>query len=350
MVNQPINPENLKKIQAMPKIELHRHLEGSLRLSTLFAVLEECKVNIPAKTVEQLRPLVQMTPHDPHDSQHFLEKFNILRQFFCSAEIIQRFAREIVQDAAADQVRYMELRFTPRALSSMSEIPLEDIVPMVCDAANEAAEECGIVVRYIASMNRHESLEIGEHVLRAAINNRSRGIVGLDLAGDEANYSCLPFRQLFKRAKSAGLGVTIHAGEWAGSRSVWDAIGNLNADRVGHGIKALDDLAIVQVLAEREITLEVCPTSNVLSGVVDSLGDHPLIALTRQRVLTTINTDDPLICDITLSEEIARAMQSMNISLNEVKDFTLRAARASFLPDGEREELVRKFQGWLAAV
>lgn len=334
----------------MPKIELHRHLEGSLRLSTLFNILGECEVDIDAETEETLRPLVQMTTQDQRDSQHFLGKFNVLRRFFCSADVIQRFAREIVLDAAADQVRYMELRFTPKALSTMSGIPLEDIVPLVCDAANEAADESGIIVRYIASMNRHESVDIGEHVLRAAINNRSRGVVGLDLAGDEANYSCLPFRQLFRRAKSAGLGVTIHAGEWAGARSVWDAIGNLNADRVGHGIKALDDLAIVQVLAEREIILEVCPTSNVLSGVVDDLSDHPLIALTRQRVLTTINTDDPLVCDITLSDEIARVMTTMNVSLDEIKEFTLRAARSSFLPDGEREELVRKFQGWLAAV
>ncbi len=350
MLNQSIQPDLLQKIQAMPKIELHRHLEGSLRLSTLLDILDECRVQVPARTKEELRPLVQMTSNDSYDSQHFLEKFNVLRQFFCSQEIIRRFARETVEDAAADQVRYMELRFTPKALSTASEIPLEDIVPLVCDAANEAAEECGIIVRYIASMNRHESVEIGEHVLRAAINNRSRGVVGLDLAGDEANFSCLPFRPLFRRAKSAGLGVTIHAGEWAGARSVWDAIGNLNADRVGHGIKALDDLAIVQVLAEREIMLEVCPTSNVLSGVVDELEDHPLIPLTRQHVLTTINTDDPLICDITLSDEIARVVQTMAISLSEIKEFTLRAARASFLPDGEREELVRKFQGWLAAV
>jgi len=350
LFNQSINPETLQTIQAMPKIELHRHLEGSLRLNTLFSLLGECEVDIQAETIDDLRPLVQMTKDDTPDSQHFLEKFNVLRRFYCSTEIIQRFVREIVFDAAADQVRYMELRFTPKALSTASELPLEDIVPLVCDAANEAAQECGIIVRYIASMNRHESVEIGEHVLRAAINNRSRGVVGLDLAGDEANYSCLPFRKLFRRAKSAGLGVTIHAGEWAGARSVWDAIGNLNADRVGHGIKALDDLAIVQVLAEREITLEVCPTSNVLSGVVDNLSDHPLIALTRQHVLTTINTDDPLICDITLSDEIARVMHTMDISLDAIKEFTLRAARASFLPDGEREELVRKFQGWLAAV
>ncbi len=334
----------------MPKIELHRHLEGSLRLSTLFDILDECDVDVDASTEEDLRPLVQMTARDQRDSQHFLAKFHVMRRFFCSAEVIKRFAREIVRDAADDQVRYMELRFTPQALSTMSGIPLEDIVPLVCDAANEAAEETGIIVRYIASMNRHEPVEIGEHVLRAAINNRSRGVVGLDLAGDEANYSCLPFRLLFRRAKSAGLGVTIHAGEWAGARSVWDAIGNLNADRVGHGIKALDDLAIVQVLAEREIILEVCPTSNVLSGVVDELSEHPLIALTRQRVLTTINTDDPLVCDITLSDEIARVMTAMNVSLEEIKEFTLRAARSSFLPDGEREELVRKFQGWLAAV
>jgi adenosine deaminase len=337
-------------IATMPKIELHRHLEGSLRLDTLVDIAREHGIEMPDYNVETLRPFVQMMPGEPRSAKHFLSKFAMLRQFYRTTEIIKRITREIVADAASDNVRYMELRFTPKALCNITERAIEEIVPLVCDAGNEAAAAHGIIVRYIVSMNRHEPVALGEPVLRAAIANRERGVVGLDLAGNEAEFSCLPFRSLFHRAKAAGLGVTIHAGEWAGADSVWDAIGNLGASRVGHGINVLQDPALVQVLVDREITLEVCPSSNYLSGIVDALKDHPLQALTRRHVLTTLNTDDPLLCNITLSREIEVVMEHMEITLDDIKQYMLRAARAAFLPALERENLIRQFQNYMATV
>lgn len=337
-------------VQEMPKIELHRHLEGSLRLSTLVDIAAQYDLEMPEYNIETLRPFVQMMPDDPRNSEHFLGKFMTLRQFYRTPEIIARITREIVEDAAADNVRYMELRFTPKALCNISELSIEEIVELVCDTANATAREQGIVVKYLVSMNRHESVELGEAALRAAIRNQHRGVVGVDLAGDEANYSSLPFRHLFLRAKSAGLGVTIHAGEWAKADSVWDAIGNLSADRVGHGVHVIGDPAMVQVLVDRNITLEVCPTSNVLSGIFGAMAQHPLRDLTRQGVATTLNTDDPLICNITLSDEIMIALEHMQLTLDEIKQMMIRAAQASFLPDAERAELVRQFQAYMDSV
>lgn len=346
----PLDAGLLANIQALPKIELHRHLEGSLRLSTLVEIAREYGMGTPEYDMESLRPFVQMMPNETRNAQHFLSKFLTLRQFYRSLDIIARVTRETVEDAANDNVQYMELRFTPKALCNFTQLPLHVAVELVCDTANDAANEYGIQVRYIISMNRNESVELGEMALKAALQNTHRGVVGLDLAGDEQNFSALPFRSLFHKAKSEGLFVTVHAGEWAGASSVWDAIGNLRADRVGHGIHVLEDPAMVNILVEREIALEVCPTSNYLSGIVNHLEEHPLIELTRQNVLTTINTDDPAICDVTLSEEIARAIQYMSLSLADVKSYTLRAARTAFLPRHEREELVRQFQGLLATV
>jgi adenosine deaminase len=333
----------------MPKIELHRHFEASLRLNTMLEIAQETGIEMPEYELETLRPFVQLMPGEERSSKHFLSKFMTLRQFFRSPQIIERIAREIVEDAARDNVQYMELRFTPKALANIIQVPLESIVPLVCDAANAAAEEFGIIVRHIVSMNRHEPVDLGEPVLRAAINNQNRGVVGIDLAGDEANFPGLEFRPLFKRAKAAGLGITVHAGEWGGADSVWNAIGNLGADRVGHGVGVLGDPAMVQVLVDRAIVLEVCPTSNYLSGVVSSMEQHPLLDLTSMGVLTTINTDDPVICNINLSDEILGAME-MGLSLEEVKQYTLRAARAAFLPQNQREELVRMFENQLASV
>jgi len=344
-----LSDENLlATIRAMPKIELHRHLEGSLRLQTLVDIAEASGIEMPeAYHVEALRPFVQMMPDEERSAKHFLSKFITLRQFYRSVDIIKRITREIVEDAAHDNVKYMELRFTPRALCNITQVSMDEMVAIVCEAGNTAAEENGIMVRYIVSMNRHESLAIGEKTLRASLNHRDKGVVGLDLAGDESNFTGLEFRSLFKRAKSVGLGITIHAGEWGGSESVWNAIGNLGADRVGHGVNVISDPAMLQVIIDRNIALEVCPTSNYLSGVVESMETHPMHDLTELNVLTTINTDDPLICDVNLSEEIYASMQAMNIPLNEIKQYQIRAAQASFLDATERDKLVTTFQGYL---
>lgn len=344
-----LDEQMLATIHAMPKIELHRHLEGSLRLSTLVEIAQRDAMNV-SHDYETLRPLVQMMPTEARTAENFLSKFAVLRQFYRSQEIIERITYECVADAAQDNIKYMELRFTPKALSTATELSIADVVPVVCDIANAAAEEFGIMIRHIVSMNRHESVELGEMALRAALNNRHKGVVALDLAGDEENYSGLEFRALFQRAKAAGLKITIHAGEWGGSENVWNAIGNLKADRVGHGVQVIKDPAMIQILKDREITLEVCPTSNVLSGVVPSMEEHSLHALTQQGVLTTINTDDPLICNISLSEEILATMMGMNISLDEIKYYQIRAAQAAFLESSERETLVQKFGNYMAAI
>lgn len=338
-------------IRTMPKIELHRHLEGSVRLATLVDIAEKHQLDIVNPiTVENLRPLVQVVSGEARSSQQFLGKFSVLRQFYLTSDIVARITREIVEDAAADNVKYMELRFTPRALCHITNNPLSEVVRLVCDVANETAQLHRIEVRFIVSMNRHEGVELGEQVLRAALNNRTRGVVGLDLAGDEANYSCLPYRDLFKRAKVAGLGVTIHAGEWADAISVWDAVGNLAADRVGHGIRVIHDEPMMHMLAERGVTLEVCPSSNVYSGIVPSLSSHPLKRLIEAGVPTTINTDDPSVCDITLSDEIAHTMSHMRVPLDQIKQMMMQAAEATFLPEAEQASLVTRFKSYMAAV
>lgn len=349
----------LARVQNMPKIELHRHFEGALRLQTMFEIAREHNIAIPPRngnptdstthhdyTQEDLRPTVQVMPDEPRTPQDFLAKFRMLRQFFRSEAIIRRLTHEIITDAANDNVRYMELRFTPHALCKSSGCTIAQIVPIICDVASATAREHPIEVALIVSMNRHEPVELGEEALNAAIANQDKGVVGVDLAGDEANHDGLAFRNIFRRAKEARLGVTIHAGEWAGANSVWNAIGNLYADRVGHGINVLQDEAIAHVLAERQIPLEVCPTSNVLSGVASSLAEHPLNDLTQRNIFTTINTDDPSICAVTLSDEIALMIENSTMTLADVEQYTLRAARAAFLPPAQRDDLVRRFQTW----
>jgi adenosine deaminase len=245
-------------------------------------------------------------------------------------------------------VRYLELRFTPRALSNIINCSYHDVVSWVCQTAVQAARDFDIEVRLIVSMNRHESVAIGDEVLDAAIDHSDQGVVAVDLAGNEQSFSARPFRQLFERALQAGLGVTIHAGEWGGADNVRDAIESLGASRVGHGVRALEDPTLLPLLIERNIVLEICPTSNVQSGAVADFSAHPLPQLFHQHVRVTINTDDPLVSNITLSDEIERAVTHMSLSLDEVKQLTLLAAQAAFLPETERMALVARFETWFS--
>lgn len=334
-------------IQALPKIELHRHLEGSIRLETLVDIAREYGIEMPDYNVETIRPFVQMMPDEPQTMRNFMAKFSFLRQFFRSQEVVQRITQEAIIDAAEDNVKYLELRFTPRALSNIVNCTPSEAVRWVCEAAAEAGRDHDIDVRLIVSMNRHEGLEIGEETMKAALVNRHLGVVGLDLAGIEAGYSAVTFRDLFRRARSAGLGITLHAGEWEGAPSVWDAVGTVGADRIGHGIRVLEDPGIVRIVAEQGVVLEVCPTSNVDSGVVPNLASHPLPELHSSGIKVTINTDDPLVSDITLTDEMTRAVQQMGFTLDDLKQFTLNAAQAAFLPESERTALLNRFQEWL---
>lgn len=337
----------LNVVRALPKIELHRHLEGSVRLETLVDIAHAAGIEMPEYDVETLRPFVQMMPGETRDHIHFLSKFHTLRQFFRSPEIIKRVAREVVLDCAADNIRYLELRFTPRALSSVMGCSYDEVIHWVCETASETAVAHNMQVRFILSMNRHESLEIGEQVLQAALDHRDLGIVALDLAGNEDGHPPAPFRGIFERARGEGFGVTAHAGEWDGTQSIRDAVEYLGAQRIGHGVRAFEDEKMIEWLVEQKTVLEICPTSNVHSGVVSDWAAHPLRKLFSNRVLTTINTDDPLVSNITLSDEILRAMQYMGMSLTDIKTQIRTAAASAFLPDAERMALVAQFDSWL---
>jgi adenosine deaminase len=335
------------EIKALPKIELHRHLEGSLRLDTMVEIAREHGIEMPEYEVETLRPFVQVMPDEYRSDKTFLAKFKTIRQFLLNADVVHRVAYEAVADAAHDNIKYFELRFTPKALCNISKCKPEYIVGVVSDAVAEAAEEYGITARLIVSINRNEGLEIGEEGLDAAIAHMKDGVVGFDMGGDEASFPASPFRDLFRRARDAGLRITLHAGEWEGAQSVWDAVGNLGAERVGHGIRVLEDPGIVNVLLGRGTVLECCPTSNVDSGVVKDLTEHPFPELVRQGLKTTLNTDDPLLSNITLTEELVRAVRYMGLTIDDLKHHTMVAARCAFLPEDERDQLVQQFDQWL---
>lgn len=340
----------LDTIQKLPKVELHRHLEGSMRIDTLLDIAHTNDKELADMTLDELRPHVQMVPGQAFTADVFLSKFRTLRQFYNSPETIRRITREAVIDAAHDNIKYMELRFTPRALCNVLACSYDHIMNWVCDVVSETAAQYDIDVRLIVSMNRHEGPAIGEEVLNVALRYRERGVVGIDLAGDEAKFHCSPFTPIFQRARAEELHTTVHAGEWAGAQSVIDAIDQLDADRIGHGIRALEDAEVIARLVQRETTLEVCPTSNLHSGVVKDLTQHPLLPMFRAGVRTTVNTDDPLISNVTLTTEMLDVMFNMKFTLADIRQQIIHAAQSAFIPADERAALVARFEALFAEI
>lgn len=334
---------SLNAYRALPKVELHRHLEGSLRLDTMVDIARQHGITIPADVL-RLSTLVQVQDEEKFTFQNFLGKFNTLRLFYRSPDVIHRITREAVEDAAKDNVRYLELRFTPVALSRAERFPLHDVIDWVLTSAKEAAMKHNVVVFFIASVNRHESAELAEQVAWLAAEHVKDGLVALDLAGNEAEFSSRPFYGIFKEARQAGLHVTIHAGEWGPAEHVKEAIEELSAERIGHGVRVLEDADVIALAKERGTTFEVCITSNYQSGVVQSLDTHPLVEMLEKGLDATINTDDPSISRITLSHEYYTACEDLQMPQNTLRQRIVAAAQAGFLPEDEKTKLVSRLK------
>jgi adenosine deaminase len=300
-------------------------------------------MTIPADVL-RLSTLVQVQDEDKFTFQNFLSKFNTLRMFYRSPDVIHRITSEAIEDAARDNVKYMELRFTPVALSRAERFPLHDVIDWVLTSTREASKQHDINVKLIASVNRHESTDLAEEVAWLAAEHLDDGIVGLDLAGNEAEFKYEPFYGVFKEARQAGLHVTIHAGEWGPAIHIQDAIEQFEAERVGHGVRVLEDANITALARERQTALEVCITSNYQSGVVTSLEAHPLMKLADSGLNVTINTDDPSISRITLSHEYYAACEGLAMPQNVLKQRIIAAAQAGFLPANEKENLVNQLK------
>ena len=340
MSDQEKNP--LNTLKEMPKVDLHRHLEGSLRVESMQEVVRESGIKLPQHS--DFRRLVQVMQDEPLTSQNFLSKFAVLRLLYISPEVIQRFAYEVVADAAADGVKYLELIFTPVALSRQKNYPLGEVMDWVLESVRQAEKDLGIKTRLIASANRHESVELAEQTARLAADRLDMGIVGLGLVGNEADFAAKPFLGIFREARQAGLELSIHAGEWNGPQNVREAIQDFGAKRIGHGVRAMEDPAVVELAREQGTVFEVCLSSNYHSGVFSPLEAHPIRDMLNAGLNVTLNTDDPGISNITLTDEYRIAFEKLGFDLDLIQQRILAAAQAAFLPADERSKLLESLK------
>jgi len=323
---------------SLPKIDLHRHLEGTLRLTTLLELASEYGIELPSDDADTLRPYVQMTEDSP-DFPRFLEKFQVLRRCFTSKDAIQRITREAIADAARDNVVYLELRFNPMALAGLRDFPLADVVAWVMAAADEGQRETGTRTCLILQIPRDKSLDVAGEIVDLAIANFGPLVRGIDLAGNEVDFPPQRFAAPFARAIDAGLYTTAHAGEAMGAHSVQSAVSSLHPHRIGHGVRVVEDSTVVRMLRKQNIVLEVCPTSNLHTGVVRELSRHPLADLVNLGLQVTLNTDDPSIFDTTLTDEVVVSVRQIGLAKRHIYGALRHSVEASFLPPEEKDAL-----------
>jgi adenosine deaminase len=328
-------------IRAMPKVEVHVHLEGSVRPATLLALGARHAETLPATTVEGLRAWYSFTSF-----QHFVEVYVAVQSCLRTPDDIELIAREFLAGQAAQNVRYSEVTYTALTHYRMKGIAFADQLAALNRARAWAEAELHTTMRLVIDIPRGAIALTEDDTLMVAdwaIAAQGDGVVALGLGGMEVGFPPEQFRAAFDRAHAAGVPGVPHAGETAGPESIWAALGALHAVRIGHGVRCLDDLALVAELRARQIPLEVCPTSNVCLGVAPSLAEHPLPRLRAEGLFVTVNSDDPPMFNTTLTDEYLRLADTFGLGVDEIEELALNAVRASLLPLERRLELEREF-------
>jgi adenosine deaminase len=270
----------------------------------------------------------------------FIAKFDLPLRVLVDYEAVRRVARENLEDAVCEGIDYLELRFSPFFMCERHPLDTVGVTEAVCDGLEEGLAELPVRAKLIVTMSRTYGPDNAAKELEAAIRCRDRGVVAVDLAGDEASFPGELFGDHFRRAREAGLRAVAHAGEVAGPDSVRQAVLGLGVDRIGHGIRAVEDRATVELLVERAVCLEVCPTSNLHTSTVAAYSAHPLRRLLTMGVRATLNTDDPGISGIDLAHEYRIAEEELGLSDVQIDELRWNAVEAAFLSPEERAELI----------
>ncbi|KAB1916978.1 adenosine deaminase [Micromonospora noduli] len=330
-------------IAGLPKVELHVHHVGSAlpRIVAELAARHEGRTPVPAD------PDALASYFEFRDFAHFIEVYLSVVDLIRDPEDVWILTHEVARELARQQVRYAELTITPYSHVRRG-IPAPAFCEAIEDARKRALADFGIELRWCFDIPGEAGLPAAEETLRIALDERPDGLVSFGLGGPEIGVPRPQFRQYFDQARAAGLRSVPHAGETTGPQTVWDALNELGAERIGHGISAAQDPQLLAYLAERQIGMEICPTSNVRTRAVATLDEHPLPRLVEAGLLVTINSDDPPMFGTTLNDEYAVAARLLGVGAEGLAGLARNAVTASFLDAAGQQRILAEIDAYLA--
>jgi adenosine deaminase len=326
-------------LRRLPKAELHCHLDGSVRPSTLIELGKEYKKKMPASSAEELREY--MLVNDARNLEDYLRRFDVSVSVMQTAESLERIAYELAEDAAKDGVRYIEVRNAP-VLNVREGLSLGEAVEAPIRGLERAERDFGIKGRYIICALRHLAPDASLELAQLAVSYKKRGVVAFDLAGGEAGNPASAHAAAFTYARENNLALTVHAGEGDGSDSVRQAVHVCGAQRIGHATRLIEDKELTQYVNDRRIALEICLTSNVQTRVASSYETHPLRSYFDHGMNVVLNTDNRLMSGTTLTEEYGHAARHLNFDFDELCTIALNSFESAFLPWEERIQLLQE--------
>jgi adenosine deaminase len=324
--------------QRIPKVELHVHLEGSIRPSTLLQLAERNHIQLPAQDVKGLQVFYRF-----RNFPHFIEVYVAITGCLRTPEDYRLIAYEFGSDCARQNIRYAEVTFSIETNARMTGLPWQAILAALNQGRAQARADFGVQWQWVLDIVRDlpDTQDIVTDIVLAAQND---GVIALGIGGSEEGFPPELFKRSFERAKLAGVHRVPHAGEIVGPSSVWNAIQQLHAERIGHGVRSIEDPKLVEYLLEHQIALEICPTSNICLGIYPDYAHHPLRKLWDAGLLITVNSDDPPMFNTNLNHEYRLLVEHFGFNYEELQRISLNGLRASFLDPVEKTRLENEFQ------
>jgi len=323
----------------LPLIDLHRHLDGNIRPKTIWELAQQNNIVLPTTTFEDFIPYVQIIESEP-DLLAFLKKLDWGVNVLSSLDDCKRIAFENVEDVFNAGIHYAELRFSPYYMSMAHNLPIADVVAAVIDGINAGMKKYPVKIKLIGILSRSFGVEKCQLELDALLAHKDK-LIAIDLAGDEYNKPGELFVDHFKQVSDADLHITIHAGEAAGPESVWQAIKDLRAERIGHGVKSYQDESLLDYMQQHNIAIESCLTSNYQTGTIADLSKHPITTFLKHGIPVCLNTDDPAVEGIELKGEFELAQNVLKFTDATITALQENALAVAFMSNSEKQALVK---------
>jgi adenosine deaminase len=323
-----------------PLTDLHRHLDGNIRPSTIWQLAQEFSIPIQQQSLEELIQLTQVQVKTTN-LLAFLQKMERGVAVLASEQACYRVAYENVEDAKRAELTYAELRFSPVFMAQAHNLPIDQVIDAVVAGCKAGSKEYGVPVNLIGILSRSYGEATCHQELQALLRAKD-DIVALDLAGDEKGFPAIRFKQHFKLARDAGWNITVHAGEADGPHSIRQAIDELGATRIGHGVAAREDADLMDFMANNNISIECCLTSNFQTGACTNIAQHPIKAFMERGIVVTLNTDDPGVSGIELADEYKLASEVVGLSCAQLNQIQLNGVEVAFVGNGVKGELLKQ--------